>query len=86
MWTPRVGGIKFSMEEALAGLKVGVGTADVHSVRQIAGANSGVGVLLKQLEEEIASAHVERELAENAALLLEEEALCLREEMQQVAL
>jgi len=67
----------FSMEEALAGLKVGLGGGDVATVRQVAGRGSGLTALLECLEHELAAARDQRHDAENAAALLEDETLCL---------
>jgi predicted nucleic acid-binding Zn-ribbon protein len=75
-------GVGFNMEEALAGLKVGLGAADVGNVRQIAGETSALSLLLAKLEEEIADAQWQRDAAEAAAVLLEDEALCLRDEVR----
>jgi predicted nucleic acid-binding Zn-ribbon protein len=76
------GGVGFNMEEALAGLKVGLGAADVGTVRQIAGETSALSSLLTKLEEEIADARRQRDVAEAAAVLLEDETLCLRDEVR----
>lgn len=78
------GGIGFNMEEALAGLKVGPGAADVATMRQIAGETSALASLLAKLEEEIADARRQRDVAEAAAVLLEDESLCLRDEVRQL--
>jgi hypothetical protein len=43
-----VGGVKFDMEAALAGLKVGLGGGNVGTVRMIAGETSGLGLLLQR--------------------------------------
>jgi hypothetical protein len=51
-------------------------------VRQIAGETSALSLLLAKLEEEIADAKRHRDVAEAAAVLLEDEALCLRDEVR----
>jgi hypothetical protein len=74
----------FSMHEALKGLNVALGGADLSSVRQVAGEGSGLALLLQRLEDEIREAHQQRQDAEKAAALLEDETLCLMSEVQQL--